>query len=239
MVDPGLTRPPHLRTKPQPARPRVGSRLLLASVWTLSCASQETAAPARAPGPDVPVEPLAGFADGFGTVEARGQGLELLLPNPEGWHVDPAEKLSWVVRHRRSESALVVRVWHSDAAVHPEDCERQARAWRPDLPRPDPSEIVQSSRPRLAGDYDGRLTVGIGTSTRAPNQRKLAGYALAFASAARSCLLLAFSTFAEGPGARRSIADRLALIVPTAFLRAHRVSIERPGLERRVIVPAQ
>jgi hypothetical protein len=180
------------------------------------------------------VAPLAGFADGFGTVEAHGQGLELLLPNPEGWRVDPTEKISWVIRHRRSESALAVRIWHTDAIVRPEDCERQARAWRPDLPRPDPGELVQSISTRLAGDYDGRITVGIRSSQGAPNEMRLAGYALAFGSTARSCLLLAFSTFANGPAARRSIAERLALIVPTAFLRAHRVSIER-----RLIVPAK
>jgi hypothetical protein len=168
-----------------------------------------------------------GFAGGVGTLEAQGQGLELLLPNPEGWRVDPTERFSWVVHHRRSESALVVRVWRTDAIVRPEDCERQARTWRPDLPRLDAAEIVQSSRPRLAGDYDGRLTVGVRSSARAPTEVRLSGYALAFGSAARSCLLLAFSTFAEGPSARRSIADRLALIVSTAFFRARRLGIER------------
>jgi hypothetical protein len=205
----------------------------------LSCASPETAPAVRAPGADVPVEPGAGFADGFGTVEAQGQELQLLLPNPEGWRVDPTEKLSWVVHHPRSNSALVVRIWHTEMIARPEDCERQARIWRPDLPRPEPAEIVQSSRPRLAGDYDGRLTVGVRSSTRAPNEMRWTGYALAFGSAARSCLLLAFCTFAEGPAARRAIADRLALVVPTAFLRAHRLDLARLGSEQRVIVPAK
>jgi hypothetical protein len=180
------------------------------------------------------VERPTGFAGGIGSVEAQGQGLELLLPNPEGWRVDPTEKFSWVVRHRRSESALVVRVWRADAIARPEDCERQARTWRPDLPRLDASEIVQASRPRLAGDYDARLTVGVRSAARAPNEVRLSGYALAFGSAARSCLLLAFSTLAEGSSARRSIADRLALIVPTAFLRARRL-----GIERRARVPVE
>lgn len=180
------------------------------------------------------MEPPAGFAEGLGAVEAHGQGLALLLPNPEGWRIDPSEKFSWVVHHRQSDSTLVVRAWHTDASVRPDDCERQARSWRPELPRLDPAEIVQSSRFRLAGDYDGRLTLGVRSSAHAPNEVRLSGYALAFGSAARRCLLLAFSTFATGPGARRSIAQRLALIVPTTFLRA------RPlGIERRVRAPAE
>ncbi|HVZ33844.1 MAG TPA: hypothetical protein VG963_15555, partial [Polyangiaceae bacterium] len=58
------------------------------------------------------------------------------------------------------------------------------------------------------------------------------GSAIAIGHTARNCLLIAFETSARGPAARQQIADRLAVVVPTVFLRAedmHAASGAHPG----------
>jgi len=171
-----------------------------------------------------------GFGDGFRLIEARGQGLTFPLPDPRGWRLDKKETQSWVARHGRSASELVVRAWRFDAIARPEDCEREARSRRPDLPQLAPSEIVESSEQILADGYRGHIAVGVRET--APGSAELRGYALGFGSDARSCLLLAFSTTAHGPLARRVVAERLSTVTHSVFERAHRL-----GIESRVEVP--
>jgi hypothetical protein len=187
---------------------------------------------ATAPGPAAapvitPAEraPGSGFGAGLRIIEAKGQGLAFPLPDPGGWRLDKREKRSWVARHGRSASELLVRAWHFDGIAHPEDCELQARLWRAELPRFAAAEVISADERVLAGSYRSRVTVGVQRAAT-PAAERLIGGVLGFGSDARECLMLAFSTSAEGPGARQVIAERLGLIAGTVFERVRRLDIE-------------
>lgn len=157
-------------------------------------------------------------------LEAKGQGLEFPLPDAAGWRLDGRERHSWVARHLPSSSQLVVRAWRFEDIARPEDCERQARLWRRELPRLAPSEQIAEAEQLLAGAYRSRVTVGVRRAKREPG--RLLGHVLAFGSDARDCLLVAFSTTATGASARAVIAKRLAIVERTVFQRLRRLDIE-------------
>jgi hypothetical protein len=191
-------------------------------------------APACAASPSPPTVPMStpaarapgsGFSSDLRIIEAKGQGLAFPLPDPAGWRLDKREKHSWVARHLQSSSKLLVRAWHFDGIARPEDCEREARLWRNELPRFTPSEVISESERMLAGAYRGRVTVGVRRGPT-PTPERLFGDVLGFGSDARDCLLLAFSTSAVGPDADLVIAERLAMIAGTVFERARRLEIE-------------
>lgn len=171
------------------------------------------------------------FDGGFRSIEAIGQGLEFPLPDAQGWRRDSREKRSWVARHRQTTSTLVVRSWEHDDVARIEDCERQARAWRPNLPEAASEEVLEQREQVLAGVYRARVVLFVRAATPAPGST-LSGHALAFGSDARSCLMLAFSTAASGPRAKSDVAERLAIVAQGVFGRARRV-----GIGERVTVP--
>jgi hypothetical protein len=219
------------RVKRARARPgRAGAGLLCGALYG-ACASQVAAPPGPAQANAAQASPASGFGQGLRTIEARGQGLAFPLPDPAGWRLDKREQHSWVAVHRRSSSQLVVRAWHFEGIPGADDCERQARLWRSDLPQLTPSEVVAKNERLLAGAYRGRVTLGVHAAPSSTPEQ-LVGSLLGFGSDARDCLMLAFSTSAAGPGARRIIAERLATIAGTVFERARRLQIEE-----RVSVP--
>lgn len=203
-------------------------RLLAWCALLPGCAHSFSERPA-AVAPAAPAED-SGLEAGLRVLEARDQGLEFPLPDASGWRRDPRERHSWVARHRRSSSQLVVRAWRFEDIARPDDCEQQARLWRRELPTFSPTEQVEHSERLLAGVYRGRVTIGVRGSAREPG--RLLGHALAFGSDARDCLMLAFSTTATGAAARSVIAKRLAIIDGTVFQRLRRLDIEG-----RVTVP--
>jgi hypothetical protein len=164
-------------------------------------------------------------------VEAKGQGLEFPMPDAAGWRLDKRERHTWVARHRRSSSELAVRAWRFDGIARPEDCEREAREWRKDLPRFSPAEVIESREQLLAGAYLGRVTVAVRAAAPGSPERG-AGYVLGFGSDARDCLMLAFATSASGANVRNVLAERLATISGSVFERARRLDITE-----RVVVP--
>lgn len=164
-------------------------------------------------------------------IEARSQSLTFPLPDPGGWRRDRAETRSWVASHDATGSRLLVRAWQHDAIARIEDCERQARLWRPELPALGPEELVEVKQATLAGSYTSQVSVGIlAEDPAAPDT--LHGHALAFGSDARSCLLLAFSTAASGPEALRVLAERLGVISQGVF-----GGVRRLQIAERVVVP--
>jgi len=197
-----------------------------------ACAATR-ATPSAAPSVRAQPAPASGFGADARVIEAKGQGLEFPLPGTSGWRWDKRERHSWVARHRDSSSELVVRAWRFDGIARPEDCEREARLFRRELPRLTASEIIAENERLLAGTYRGRVTVGVRAAPAAPAPRWL-GNVLAFGSDARDCLMLAFSTSAAGPYAREILAERLAAIAGTVFERARRLQIEgRVSVPRR------
>ncbi|MEY4544885.1 MAG: hypothetical protein RL685_1080 [Pseudomonadota bacterium] len=194
----------------------------------LGCLLQACSAAQQAPPPaPLPATGRAldsGLQSGLRIVEAEGQGLEFPLPDAAGWRLDKREQHSWVARHLRSSSQLVVRAWRAEDIARPEDCERQARLWRKELPRLTPGEQIEQSERLLGGLYRGRVTIGVRSAQREPG--RLLGHVLAFGSDARSCLLIAFATTAAGAAAHSVIAERLAIVEGTVFQRLRRLDIE-------------
>jgi hypothetical protein len=182
-----------------------GRWLGLSLLGMSACAAPQAAPASPAPPPREEHAPASGFAAGARVIEAKGQGLEFPLPDASGWRWDQHEKHSWVARL--------------------EDCEREARSFRRELPVFTPAEIISESDRLLAGTYRGRVTVGVRPGPASAPERVL-GDVLGFGSDARACLMLAFSTSAAGPGARQIIAERLATIAGTVFERARRLEIE-------------
>jgi hypothetical protein len=192
-----------------------------------ACApAAEPATPAAAR----PEPPASGFDGTPRTIEATGQGLELRLPDASGWRHDPRQRATWVATHAATGSILVARSWRADTIARPEDCEREMRLWRPDLPVLPSEERLESRQLSLAGGYVASFT-SAARSTSAPG-RQVLGHAQLFGSDGRSCMCLAFSTSAQGAGAARTIGERLALVSRLVFERARRI-----GIDARLAVP--
>jgi hypothetical protein len=208
----------HARLKPWPFA------LLLAA-----CAAplNPTESPRQAPAPPASSvsaaseRPASGFWGAARPVSALGQGLVMPLPDVAGWRRNRSEKQSWVAEHRATSSSLVVRVWTHNRVARLTDCEQQARLWRRDLPEFGDGELVEARERVLAGSYAGRVMVGV----REVGGAGLSGHVLAFASDARSCMFLSFSTAASGRGAARVVAERLGTM-SKVFDRLERVGID-------------
>lgn len=220
-----------------PGRLLGGRSFLGGRFWALSAGSAVAlscggvaAPPARAAEVPEPAAaaPAPSFSGSFRVIEATGQSLTFPLPDAGGWRRDTREARSWVAFHRATQSRLVVRAWRHDAIARVEDCEQQARLWRPELPAMAPGDLVEDRQVTLAGTYASRVSLGVVADEGA----SLQGHALAFGSDARDCLMLAFSTAASGPGASRAVAGRLGLIAERVFGRVHRLAIDE-----RVVVP--
>jgi hypothetical protein len=198
---------------------------------SLACAAAEQQLPAapHATGPSG-AESVSGFDGGLRSVEATGQGLVLRLPDAAAWRHDPRQRATWVATHAATGSSLLARTWRADTIVRADDCERQMRLWRPDLPALSDEERIESRKLSLAGGYAARIISGA-RAARAPGAAVL-GHALLFGSDGRSCVCLAFSTSAEGVGAARAVGERLGLMSRLVFERARRV-----GLDARLEVP--
>ena len=168
------------------------------------------------------VEPAAARLEtDFGLVEATGQGIIMPLADADAWRRDPRETRTWVARHAATHSRLLVRTFRADGVARGEDCERQLRLWRRDLPVLPPETRAGTRRLRLDGDFAGDLL----TSAEGP-AHAVTGHALLFASDGRQCLCLVFSTSAEGANAASMVGARLASVARVSFERARRIPIE-------------
>ena len=170
---------------------------------------------------------------GFRSVPMKGQGLELDLPDADGWRHDArASRASrgFVAVHAATRSRLLVRSWSADGLVHPADCERELRRLRPELPAIAPEQRVEERSLRVAGDHAAHLLAGVAPSPARPAE--LEGFALLFGSDGRHCVALIYSTMAQGSAAPRVIGERLAAMTGVAFEHVRRV-----GIDQRVRAP--
>ena len=197
---------------------------LVALGLLVSCAASTERVRAKAE----PAPVASGLDAGFRSVEARGQGLELLLPDADGWRHDPRDTRAWVATHAATRSRLLARVWRADRIVRAADCERELRELRPDLPTLEPEERIEQRRLRVAGDFSAELTTGAVHA----NASELTGHGLSFGSDGRECLALVFTTQAEGDAAARQVGERLGIVSRTIFERVRRLDIMG-----RVVVP--
>jgi len=172
------------------------------------------------------------LSTGWGRVEATGQGVELDLPDADGWRHDARDAHSFVAVHAPTRSRLLVRAWSADSAARPEDCERELRRLRPELPVLAPEQRVEERSLRVAGDHAAWLVAGVLPSHESASV--LEGHAQLFASDGRHCLALVYSTSGEGEAAPRVIAERLAALTRVTLEGVRRLDIEqRVRVQRR------
>lgn len=208
------------------ATSRADAFALVAAALALACASPAPPPPVATSQPP----PASELDGGFRSVEAAGQGLELDLPDADGWRHDGREARSFVAVHPATGSRLLIRAWMAVAIARPDDCEREMRLLRPELPALAPAERIEDRSLHVAGDHTARLVAGVVPSRAAASE--LEGHALLFGSDGRRCLALVYSTSARGMSAPRVIGERLGSMTRVTFERVRRL-----GIEERVQVP--
>jgi hypothetical protein len=182
------------------------------------------------PSPPAAAPASSGFDAGFRRVEAAGQGLELWLPDADGWRHDARDRRSWAATHAATRSRLLVRAWRAEDISPAPACERQMRAWRPELPSLPPEARLETRSVRLGADVAAELWSGVTKSDAAALQ----GYAQLVGSDGRDCLYLAYSTSAQGSDGARLIGERLGVVTRLVFERVSRLGIgERVSVPRR------
>ncbi len=155
-------------------------------------------------------------------------GLSLRLPGPEDWQSEDTER--WLtLSHTQSESSLALRTWRAARLVRIEECEKQARLWRPELPEIVPDNVVDERSLSGPPDYAVRMTVLV---RRVESESFIEGWALVFGAGIGKCYAAVFRTKAAGSGAEAAIAERLAIasdrILP---------SVQEQGVDARILGP--
>lgn len=169
--------------------------------------------PTSAPAPSAAPPPAGSGAElpstGWGSARSARQSVELSLPDRDGWHVDDAATAWFSARHPVTRSELLLRTWRAARTVKRDECEAQARLWRPSIP-PAPEESVIERRMVAAPEgWSTELVVGVGP---APTPGELQGFALAFGVTVGRCYALLYTTLDSGRGAEVTIARRLGVI---------------------------
>ena len=176
-----------------------------------------------------PPEPDSALPDrDWGVVESDRFLLNVSLPDRGGWITDDRSGPWFRARHPASRSEILLRTWRAGRAVTHEQCERQARLWRPDLPTFPSEAVLDTRRLDAPNGYVSELTVGAGLS----EDGQLEGFALLVGTALRRCLVFVFSTRAAGAHAEQQLGARLSLMSDGVLpeLRARTVDDRGRGL---------
>jgi hypothetical protein len=185
-----------------------GLSLVLAMACGGPARSSRPPAPREAaPRPDVELPDAR-----WGRVESPRFFVELALPDRAAWTVDDESGRWLVATHAPTHSTLYVRGFREGSVVGRAACEAEGRKWRPDLFGED--EAALRARRPLASPpgFDAEMGFMVRRS-----HGGLEGVAAASAARVRTCLLVAYVTRADGPGADRAVADRLALAAERLF----------------------
>jgi hypothetical protein len=162
-------------------------------------------------------------------ITSRHQGLRLALPARRDWRVNDVAGPWLEAQHTPSHSQLIARRWRAPARVTPEDCERQARLWRPTLPSLTPEQLIDERHLTTPEGFRTHVLIGIApideissasrnadTASNSAPATLLRGYALAFGASPGHCLAVAFATRddhgARPAHAQRVIGERLSLV---------------------------
>jgi hypothetical protein len=115
----------------------------------------------------------------------------------------------------------VARVWRAARLVRREDCEAQARLWRPAIPKTSDDAMMERRAMTAPAGFSGELVVGVAPL---PASSEIQGFALMFAASVGRCFALVYTTAAAGAGADAALGRRLQIvadeIVPRARLRS-------------------
>ena len=182
----------------------------LGVVVLLACSSHPgspsaLAAPASAAIAPSP-QPLA--AGAWGTVHSVRFGLDLPLPERTEWTVNDKQEPWLVAQHAASRSEILLRAWRAPRASTPEACLRQARLWRPDLPRWTSAPLLE--RRKLVAPAEYRGEVGVGAQILSADEA--AGFVVAAGARTGRCLVFWYRTRVGGPSAENVVAENLAVV---------------------------
>lgn len=159
-------------------------------------------------------------ARSWGKITSLRFALEIKLPERRAWQVDDHTTHWLLLRHPPSDSELRVRTWRAGRLVHPDDCERRARLWRPEIPTASADTVLDRRKLASPAGYTTRAVVGVRPLGHAG---ELEGYVLAFGAKVGGCFAFVYTTRARGAGAEAEIGDRLALVsnevLPSVYMR--------------------
>jgi hypothetical protein len=173
------------------------------------------ASPSATPGPAAPEPVPGGLPDrDWGDIESARFLVVVPVPERGGWVVD--DRGPWLeASHPVSRSRLQLRTWRASRLVRPEECEKQARLWQPDLPEASAAAVLETRQLDAPDGYRTHLTVGV--QQHAGDE--LEGFALAFGAAPGRCLALVYRTAASGRDAEQAVGNRLLVIADGALAR--------------------
>jgi hypothetical protein len=208
----------HPRLKP---RARGAIATLLAAVAAGACGGRPPP-PAAVPPPPVPVVSNPELPDrGWGAVVSQRFFVALPLPDAAAWSVDDRSGRWLSAAHLPTRSMIWVRSWREGSVVSHAKCEIAARTLRPDLFGPDESALVDRKSLGAPSGFDTELGFSVRRAGGA-----LGGVVVAVGAKVRQCLVMAYATRAEGPGAEVALARRLAFVATRIFARAEGRSID-------------
>lgn len=168
---------------------------------------------------------------GWAGVESRRQSLVLTLPMRESWRIDDAVEPWFLARHAATGSELRLRTWPAPRQVRAEECQTQARLWRPSIP-PIREEAVVRRKLSAPAAFSGEVVVGV-----EPGGDGLEGHVLAFGATVGRCYAAVFTTRASGPGSEDTLGRRLVLIVEAVLPRVRLLGVEDRAKAVREILP--
>jgi hypothetical protein len=157
---------------------------------------------------------------GWGDVESRRQSVVVRLPVRAAWRVEDDKEQWFLARHEATGSELRVRTWVAPRQVRAEECQAQARLWRPSIPPVDDESVVRR-RLRAPDDFFGEVVVGV-----SPGETGLEGHALAFGASVGRCYAAVFTTRVSGAGSEEALGRRLVLIVDGVLGRVRMLGVE-------------
>jgi hypothetical protein len=156
-----------------------------------------------------------------------------MLPSRPRWRVDERDR--WLVaRHLATGSELRLRTWPAPRIVTAEDCERQARLWRREIPPVDEASVVATEPLTAPIGFRGRFSVLVAAGAGGT----IDGAVLGFAAKVGRCYAVVFTTQESGNGAENRVARHLAQIVDEVLSSVKVLSVEdrgsglRPEVER-------
>lgn len=208
---------------------RAGCSAGLCCSWicllTLSCHSAPPIA-ARAPKRPIVSRPHTPAHESHPTrVRSVRTSLELTLPNRAHWTVDDEHERWLVARHPATSSELRLRTWVAPRIVTAEDCERQARLWRRQIPLTDEQSIVTRLPLTAPRAYRGDLSVLV-----SPDQSgSIVGAVIGFGASVGRCYAVVFTTQDKGDGAEDRLARRLERIVDDVLTTVRVLDVEDRG----------
>ena len=156
----------------------------------------------------------------WGNVESRRQSLVVSLPVRAGWRVDDDAEPWFLARHAATGSELRLRTWIAPRQVRAEECQAQARLWRPSIPAIEDETVVRR-RLRAPDDFFGEVVVVV-----EPGTNGLEGHVLAFGASVGRCYAAVFATHVSGAGSEEVLGRRLVLIVEGVFARVRLRGVE-------------